>query len=370
MEEEKQSLPQASKTRAALQLLHHRQLRESLALAPQMSLRIALIAGLQASLAVLVALVSTLMSPWPELVGFPALGALAALFGRFAPLARRRRIVAVCAMLLLFAVLLPGMASLLGASEWGLVLVLALVAGASTVAVSRWDLGGPGAVIIVFAAGAALHPVGSWQELAVRLAATAAGGLIGWLVCWLTDGLRAKELRQLRFPATRIPPPSHQWIAGARIAAGAAVAALLAWAAGAAHPAWAAIGATAVMQGGHLHVTMNRALQRMAGTVLGACLVWLILAQHPPLWGIVLAIVAFQFLTEVIIGFNYALGQITVTPMALLMTLLASQSALLGSMPVERVLDTVLGAAVGIALAVLFSSADDRAYLAALRRRA
>lgn len=370
MHNSEEHLPTASKTRAALQLLHRRQLRESLALAPQMSLRIALVAGLQACLAVLAALVLTLLSPWPELVGFPALGALAALFGRFAPLARRRRIVAVCVLLLLVAVLAPTLAALLGASTWGLVLVLALVAGASTVAVSRWDLGGPGAVIIVFAAGASLHPVAGWQELAQRLAATAAGGLLAWLVCWLTDWLRAGELRQLQFPAARIPPLSHQWIAGARIAAGAAVAALLAWGAGAAHPAWAAIGATAVMQGGHLHVTMNRALQRMAGTVLGAGLVWLILAQQPPLWGIVLAIVAFQFLTEVIIGFNYALGQITVTPMALLMTLLASQAPLLGSMPVERVLDTVLGAAVGIVLAVLFSSADDRAYLAALRRRA
>ncbi|MNY66814.1 hypothetical protein D3C86_2043030 [compost metagenome] len=55
--------------------------------------------------------------------------------------------------------------------------------------------------------------------------------------------------------------------------------------------------------------------------------------------------------------------------MALLMTLLASQSSLAGQMPVERVLDTLLGAAVGIALAVLFSSADDRAYLAQLRRK-
>lgn len=369
MQEDKEPLPAASKARAALQLLHRQQLQESLALAPQMSLRIALVAGFQASLAVLIALVLTLLSPWPQLVGFPALGALAALFGRFAPLARRRRMVAVCALLLLAAVLLPSLASLLGASPWQLVLVLALVAGASTVAVSRWDLGGPGAVIIVFAAGAALHPVGTSQELAARLVATAAGGLLAWVVCWLTDGLRARELRQLQFPAVRIPPMSHQWIAGARIAAGAAIAALLAWAAGAQHPAWAAIGATAVMQGSHLHVTMNRALQRLAGTVIGACLVWLLLAQQPPLWAIVLAVIVFQFLTEVIIGFNYALGQITVTPMALLMTLLASQSSLAGQMPVERVLDTLLGAAVGIALAVLFSSADDRAYLAQLRRK-
>lgn len=114
-------------------------------------------------------------------------------------------------------------------------------------------------------------------------------------------------MQQLQLPQAKIPALSHQWIAAGRIAAGAALAGAIAWAAGWPHPAWAAIGATAVMQGSHLHVTMSRALQRMAGTVVGAFLVWLILALHPPLWVIVLA--------------------------------------------------------------VLFSSADDRAYLATLRRR-
>jgi hypothetical protein len=105
MEEEKNPVQAASMARAAIHLLHPRQLHDSLALAPQPSLRIALVAGLQASLAVFAALVLTLASPWPELVGFPALGALAALFGRFAPLPRRRRMVAAAALLLLAAVL-------------------------------------------------------------------------------------------------------------------------------------------------------------------------------------------------------------------------------------------------------------------------
>jgi len=116
------------------------------------------------------------------------------------------------------------------------------------------------------------------------------------------------------------------------------------------------------MQGGHLHITMNRALQRMAGTVAGSFIVWAMLAQQPAFWTVVLAIVVFQFLTEVVIGYNYALGQITVTPMALLMTYLASP-AVAANMPVERVLDTILGAVLGIVFAVLFSSLDDRVYL-------
>ena len=38
---------------------------------------------------------------------------------------------------------------------------------------------------------------------------------------------------------------------------------------------------------------------------------------------IVAFVAFFQYVTEVIIGYNYALGQVTVTPMALLMTYLA-----------------------------------------------
>ena len=124
------------------------------------------------------------------------------------------------------------------------------------------------------------------------------------------------------------------------------------------------------MQGAHLHITMSRALQRMAGTVVGAVLVWLILAQNPSFGWVLALIVLFQFVTEVIIGFNYALGQITVTPSALLMTHLAAPTAAVAGMPVERVMDTILGAALGIVFAVIFSTLDDRRHLAQLRAQA
>jgi uncharacterized membrane protein YccC len=192
--------------------------------------------------------------------------------------------------------------------------------------------------------------------------ATLAGGVVAVLTCLVTDRWRAAELETLRLPPAHVPPWSHQWIAAARITACAALAAGMAFMLGWHHPAWAAIGAVSVMQGGHLHITMNRALQRMAGTIVGSFIVWAMLAQQPSFWTVVVAIVVFQFLTEVVIGYNYALGQITVTPMALLMTYLASPTVA-ASMPVERVLDTMLGAVLGIVFAVVFSSVDDRVHL-------
>ena len=352
----------ATRGATARHLVSPAQWAESMAIGAPPSLRIFAIAGFQAALAVLLAIVATHFSPWPQLVGYASLGALAALFGRFATVERRMRIVMICALLLALGVLLPSLASWADALPWMMVLVLALVAGASTVAVSWWRLGGPGAVIIVFAAGAAYHPVGSGAEVLARVLATLAGGVVAVLTCLVTDRWRAAELKTLRLPPAHVPPWSHQWIAAARITACAALAAWLAFMLGWHHPAWAAIGAVSVMQGGHLHITMNRALQRMAGTIVGSFIVWAMLAQQPSFWVVVAAIVVFQFLTEVVIGYNYVLGQITVTPMALLMTYLASPNVA-ASMPVERVLDTKLGAVLGIAFAVAFSSLDDRVHL-------
>jgi uncharacterized membrane protein YccC len=244
-----------------------------------------------------------------------------------------------------------------------MLLCLALLAGALTVAVTQWRIGGPGAVIFVFAASAALGPVDSWHTVAGRILLTAAGSAVAWLACRLTDGLRSDP------PAPAAPvghprPWSHGLIAAARVAFCAAGAAWLGHAAGLPFPAWAAIGATAVLQGTHLHITMHRAVQRMVGTVLGAGVAGLILASHPSFWLVLLSVVVLQFITELVIGFNYALGVIAVTPMALLMTSLAAPAAAT-AMPMARVLDTALGAGVGIVFALVFSSLDDRARLAA-----
>lgn len=358
----------ATRRRSARDLLSVGQLQESLLVAAPPSVQNASIAGMQAALSILIALASMHLSPWPHLVGFPALGALAALFGRYASVPVRRRVVLICGGLLTAGVLVPSLVSYAGAPPGVMVLLLALSAGAFTIAVSHLRLGGPGAVIFVFAVGAVMGPVETWQTVLERTVATAWGAALAWFVCMLTDRLRSQEVIVPGTPPTRHPPFSHQLIAAARITVGAAIAAWVAYTAGWQYPAWAAIGATAVMQGPSLHVTMNRSLQRMAGTVVGACIVWAILVQEPGFWVVVTAIVLFQFITEVIIGYNYALGQIAITPMALLMTYLVSPTAS-SNMPVERVMDTIVGAALGILFAVLFSTVDDRAYLARRRRK-
>jgi len=108
---------------------------------------------------------------------------------------------------------------------------------------------------------------------------------------------------------------------------------------------------------------MSRALQRTIGNVLGALLVALVLLSQPSVWTIIGLVALLSFATETIIGSNYGLGQVLVTPMALFMSYLAAPDLAGMAMVQERVVDTLIGTAVGICFAILFSTLDDRAHL-------
>lgn len=208
---------------AARRLLAREQLHESLSLNQNVSLYMGGIAGLQAALAVLAAIVLLRHSQWPHLVGFSALGALAALFGRFAPMLKRHGVVWLCALQLTAAVFLISLVSWWGGSGTVVVLTVALVAAASSVVFNYWQLGGPGAVIIVFAAGAAMSPVDAWNVVLERTLVTATGGVVAWLLTSATDFLRVPELARIQAPSDPRRPLKYILLVGGRIGVGAAV---------------------------------------------------------------------------------------------------------------------------------------------------
>ncbi|WP_018001620.1 FUSC family protein [Paracoccus sp. N5] len=343
---------------AARQLLGRRNLLGSMALNRQPFLRNSLLAGAQAGLAVAIALPLALLSPWPELTGFAALGALVALFGRFAP--RRGPVVLACGLCQVAAVTAMSLAVWAGAPAAMQLALLALSCGALFFVTASAGFGAPGALIFVFAAGAAMGHQAGLAGITGRAAATGAAALLAWAICALTEHMRPPE----PFPAEPRRPLPERLAAALRITIGCGAAAFTCHALGAAHPAWAAMGALAVMQGAHLHINMQRAVQRMTGTAIGAALAWAILNQAPGPWQMIAALVLLQFLTETVIGANYALGQALVTPMALLMSHLAAPQADAAAMAPERVLDTLLGVSLGMLAALVFSTLDDRRRLA------
>ncbi|MCK0198743.1 FUSC family protein [Ancylobacter sp. 6x-1] len=352
---------------AVRHLLHPDQLRDSLSLSAQPSLRNATLAGLQAALTAAIALPLVHLSPWSHLVGFAALGALVALFGRFAPSRRRLRILLLSGLCQVLAVFGMSTAAWLGAPMAAQLLLLALACGLFLFISVTGRFGAPGPLIFVFAAGASMSGGLEFGKVVERTAATAIVAVLAWIVCLASEAFRHLPSPERPLPADPVPALGPRLVAAARSAVGAGIAIFAGHAIGANHPAWAAMGALAVMQGTHLHITMNRALQRMAGTMVGAVLAWALLMQHPSVWTVIAVIVVLQLLTEMVIGINYAFGQFFVTPMALLMTYLGAAGAVGPEMAPERVLDTLLGAAVGILMAVLFSTLDDRRHLAGRR---
>ncbi|MBN9674174.1 FUSC family protein [Salipiger bermudensis] len=352
----------------ARHLLRADALRGSLAFQAQPSLRNSCLAGFQAALTVAIALPLFHLSAFAHLIGFAALGALVALFGRFEATKGRNRVVLLAALCQVSAVLAMSTASWLGVPPLLELLLLALACGLYFFIAVTGRFGPPGALIFVFAAGAALAPVGSGAEVLARGAATGAVALLAWAICGLTEWLRHLPDETRRFPSEAARPMGHRLTASLRIVLGALIALLVSHALGADHPVWAAMGALAVLQGPQLHINFHRALQRMAGAVVGATFAWLILVQEPSVWTIIALLFALQFATELVIGSNYGLGQVFITPMALLMSHLAAPAAAGAGMAPERVLDTLLGASVGIALAILLSTLDDRHHVAVRRR--
>ncbi|MFF4117005.1 FUSC family protein [Streptomyces sp. NPDC001714] len=147
----------------------------------------------------------------------------------------------------------------------------------------------------------------------------------------------------------------------ARTALGCALAGYVSLALGVGRPYWALVTAASLYQA-NVTLTWSRGVQRVVGNLLGVLVFAAVVPLahlHPA--ALVLCCLAFNFGAEALIGRNYWLGSVCVTPMALLVTEFArTQDA--GQLITERVVDTVVGALVGFATAVVVTNrrAGDR----------
>ena len=95
-----------------------------------------------------------------------------------------------------------------------------------------------------------------------------------------------------------------------------------------------------------------RAGQRVAGTAVGLAVAAGVLGLHLSAVHIVLLIAALQVCAELLIGRNYALAMVVVTPLALLL------GQLVRPLPVhtlvrDRALETLIGASAAVLMTVL-----------------
>ncbi|MEU0781940.1 FUSC family protein [Streptomyces sp. NPDC006173] len=146
-----------------------------------------------------------------------------------------------------------------------------------------------------------------------------------------------------------------------RTAVGCALAGYVSLALGVGRPYWALVTAASLYQA-NVTLTWSRGVQRVVGNLVGVLVfAALVPLAHVGQAALVLSCLALNFGAEALIGRNYWLGSICVTPMALLITEFA-RAQQPAELMTDRVVDTLVGALVGLvaAIAVTNRRAGDR----------
>ncbi|HEY4651713.1 MAG TPA: FUSC family protein [Pontibacter sp.] len=113
---------------------------------------------------------------------------------------------------------------------------------------------------------------------------------------------------------------------------------------------WVMIPAIAVLQAGYnRQATTIRAVHRILGTVLGMLLFGVLWLLKPSGFWLVAVIVVLQYAVEVVVTKHYGLALIFITPVALTIATASHPESYLFSLR-ERVIDTLLGAAIGLVI--------------------
>jgi Fusaric acid resistance protein-like len=285
-----------------------------------------------------------------ELSLYAAFGAFASLYGRADRHAARGRMQLSAAAVLVACVVIGTAVSTSPAREWLILPVAALCAAAASAVsdAARWHP--PGALFAVFAvaACAAVPSDPARIPLAALVAAASAA-------CAVAIGVAGIARPGRTAPRLSAAPARVRLVLGAesaRCGVVVLVAGLIPTLLGLGHPYWAMVAAVAAISGPDTTARLVRAGHRAAGTLLGVVLAAALLALPLSVLGTIAVVVALQCVAELLVGRNYAVALIAVTPLALLMVELAHPgggAALLH----DRAVETLLGAAVGAAATLL-----------------
>lgn len=290
---------------------------------------------------------------------YASFGAFSSLYGRHDGYADRIRMQAAAGAALIVVMLVGTAVAVLDASTGVRIVIVALIATLVALIAAAWRWHPPGALFAVFAAGAcASLPADPGSFLDVLIVGGASAAFSVALTATIAYSRRHGRLG----PIVRRWTPSSRDAVAQAVTVG--IGGLLAGFAGLAligdHWYWAMVGAVAALGGAKLTARLTRGLQRLVGTLLGVVIAAGLLALDlPPLATIGIAVLC-QVGAELYVNRNYGVAMLFVTPLALLMIELVTPADPM-TLLADRALDTLIGVAIGTAVAVAS---------AALRRRA
>ncbi|MEO3934868.1 FUSC family protein [Micrococcaceae bacterium Sec7.4] len=314
--------------------------------------------AVRCAVGVFVPLITLLFLDRLDLAIFASFGAFTGIYGRNEPHAKRFGLQLRAGALMVVVMLLAALTARAGlpAAEtlWLQVFATTLVAGVCSLIVAWWRLRPEGSLFHIFAFAAIASIPNQpplWQGMLVAVLTVAFSLLVG-MSSRVVRGRRTPWIRPARTPlSTAEKRAALLESAGYLVAAGLAgtLATLAGERLGFGHNYWAMVAAVVPLVGHSTRHRVSRGLQRIVGTAIGLVLLAGILLLQPAPWQTVLVIAACQFGAEMFIARQYVLAQIFVTPLALISTLLVVPAAP-GILLRDRIFETVIGAAVGVAV--------------------
>jgi hypothetical protein len=230
------------------------------------------------------------------------------------------------------------------------------VAVLATILALGLSIGPPGPMFFALVTGVSSYlaaPVslgGKAFDPVVIVGMVALGSLVAYLIVLaplLLPGTRARDtlLHESR-ESFRLSFGGADRAIVYRLIAASAIALLISAPLGVTRAYWVLVTVMAILQNGHqIRISALRGVHRLLGTLLGVGLYAALMLLHPQGLWLALLLAALQFGVEMVVVRNYGLALVLITPLALTIST-HGQPDDLGGIATERMLDTLLGAAV------------------------
>ncbi|MGO3886811.1 MAG: FUSC family protein [Mycetocola sp.] len=295
-------------------------------------------------------------------IPYASFGAMAIVFSRSPRLPERLLSQSVGALGLFTAVLVGTLLGAVGAPIPVAIVAAALLGAAGTTLVDAVGVRPSGTLFFMFAYTVA-EAQGSWQILLPALVITASASLVAIVVGSAPLLRRPEQRAALRTAVAVLPARVHSVrllaLRAGTVALAVAVAGIVGWWIAPDHYGWSMVAAVVPLAAFDVRHRIGRAWERIAGTLVGVGLAYILLELSVAPWMTVIMVAVMQFLTEVFILHSYAVATVFITPLSLLMMSFAG-GVDSSQMVTERVSTTVCGALIGLVFSVLAWSVERR----------
>jgi Fusaric acid resistance protein-like len=306
--------------------------------------------AVRAGISVLVPLLVLVAIDHVEWTLYATFGAFTSLYGRERVDLHRVVRQAAAGLAMIVVVALGALVAISSAREWLAIPIAAAVAVVATYVSARHQWRPPGALFHVFGFAAVASVPARASDLGPAIAVVSVSAAFAVLVGNL--GALVRRARRTADPPAPERPiggaPGSAWRHAVQSGLAVLAAGVVATGSDIGRPYWAMVAAVVPLMASDFASQLVRGMHRVIGTFIGLGVTWLLLELDLPAAAVVVIVAALQLATELLVGRNYALALICITPLALLIVHLAaplvSRSQLLG----DRVLETVIGVTIGL----------------------